>query len=204
MDNDVSTTALQPAHVDTLVRIHTEAFPNFFLSSLGPGFLRNFYLGYLTDETAVSVVAVRAGGEPVGGVVGTVQPAGFYSRLLRKRGFHFALAAAGASLRRPRTIPRLLRAMNYRGDSSGSGSGGALLASICIDPAYQGTGLGRRLLGEWEAAATRKGSHSAYLTTDAVGNDGVIRFYEKAGWVSVGSFVTDEGRKMNRYEKGLK
>lgn len=203
MSEPIHIVPLSEAHVARLAEIHLVAFPGFFLSSLGAGFLRTFYSGYIGDESAVSVVATGRDGVPIGAVVGTVQPAGFYSRLLRKKWLKFALSAARATLLRPRTIPRILRAVTYRGDSPAPDDAMALLASICVDPAYQGTGLGQRLLREWETTAKVKGSVSAYLTTDAVGNDGVNKFYRRAGWSVSQTYTTTEGRRMNRYEKGL-
>ncbi len=99
-----------------LARVHRRGFPGFFLADLGEPFLRQLYLGYAADPTAITAVA-RADGRPVGAVLGTSAPAGFYGRLLRRRGPAFALAGARAALRDPRVLPRLAAAVRYRGDA---------------------------------------------------------------------------------------
>lgn len=200
----IVTTTLSQAHVSRLAEIHQVAFPNFFLSSLGYGFLRTFYRGFMDDASAVTVVAVRSDGTPVGAVVGTTQPAGFYSRLLKRRGLSFLASATASMAKRPSIVPRILRAVFYRGDSPSRDGMMALLASICIDPELQGGGLGRLMLAEWEVEARRSGSSAAYLTTDAENNTGVNKFYAGAGWELSETYSTKEGRKMNRFEKVLK
>jgi len=45
--------------VRDLARLHSEAFPGFFLSTMGEPFLVQFYGGFLQDETAISVRGTR-------------------------------------------------------------------------------------------------------------------------------------------------
>lgn len=193
---------LEPSDVRQLARLHARAFPAFFLSTLGEPFLTQFYRGFLKDPTAVTVVARDEAGKVQGAVVGTVEPAGFFGRLLRRRLLGFAAASARAAVRRPTSVPRLLRAVSYRGDAP-SGDEGALLSSICVDPDRQSSGLGGRLLGAWEDRAAASGAQTAFLTTDAERNEAVNAFYRGRGWVLADSYRTPEGRSMNRYTKRL-
>ena len=197
-----SLSRLRPTDVPALAALHRRALPTFFLSCLGEGFLAQFYRGFVGDGTAVTVVAHDGDGRPVGAVVGTTEPAGFFRRLLRRRWLGFGIAALGAVARRPSTIPRLLRAVTYRGGAA-SPSDGALLSSVCVDPTIQGRGLGRELIEAWEAEAARMGAARAFLTTDAEDNDAVNAFYRSRGWSLEDRFVTREGRAMNRYTKRL-
>jgi|GEM_PF-130944 len=185
-----------------LARLHRRAFPEFFLSQLGEAFLVQFYRGYVDDPTAVVAVERDELGEPVGVAVGSTEPEGFFGRLLRRRLIGFGLAAAGAAIRRPAAIPRLLRAVRYRGDTP-SGSDGALLSSICVDPAARAGGVGGRLLQAWSDRARELGADAAYLLTDADGNEAVNRFYVRNGWTLLDTVTTPEGRVLNRYERRL-
>ncbi|MBO3663525.1 GNAT family N-acetyltransferase [Microbacterium stercoris] len=185
-----------------LARLHRRAFPDFFLSQLGESFLVQFYRGYVNDPTAVVAVERDHRGEPIGVVVGSTEPEGFFGRLLRRRLLGFGLAAAGAALRRPAAIPRLLRAIRYRGDTP-SGSDGALLSSICVDPEARAGGVGSRLLSAWAARARELGATSAYLLTDAHENEAVNSFYVRNGWVLRDTVTTPEGRVLNRYARQL-
>lgn len=152
-----------------LAKLHRRAFPGFFLSRLGEPFLRQLYLGFVDDETAVTVVERDARGVPRGVAVGTIDPVGFYSRLLRRRWAGFALASVLAVIRDPRTAPRLVAAVNYRGDAV-PGRAGALLSSICVDPALSGTGVGHALLAAWRQRASELGN----LQSDEVAGNGPV------------------------------
>ncbi|WP_420174345.1 GNAT family N-acetyltransferase [Luteococcus sp. OSA5] len=197
-----TTTALHAADIDDVVALHRRAFPDFFLSQLGPNFLAQFYKGFLTDPTSVTVVAHGEDGRVLGAVVGTTQPAGFFSRLLKRRLVGFAAASAQAAIQDPKRIPRLARGILYRGEA-GDRVEGALLSSICVDPDTQGSGVGRALIDAWCEAARLRGARHAFLTTDAKNNEATNGFYQSNGWELTKEFSTPEGRAMNRYEKDL-
>jgi glycosyltransferase involved in cell wall biosynthesis/GNAT superfamily N-acetyltransferase len=194
---------MQPSDVSGAAQLHLEAFPGFFLSALGPAFLREFYRAHLWDAACISQVAVDgATGKLVGVVVGTVEPHGFYSRLAKHRWHRFAIPAGLHCIRRPRSIRRVVRGLRYRGHAHGAG-GGALLSSICVSPTVQGQGVGARLIGAWSDAASLKGASAAYLTTDALKNDATIGFYLGQGWSDAAEFETPEGRRMKVFQKTL-
>lgn len=188
--------ALRPAHVDECVKLHLQAFPDFFLSQLGPRFLTEFYRAFLDDPDGLTGVAVHAG-HVRGVVVGTVRPDGFFSRLLKRRWPQFALASLALVLRRPATAPRLLRAVRYRGGVPLEVQG-ALLSSICVAPGSQGGGIGSSLIRHFERRVGEAGL-GAYLVTDQVDNDATNAFYVRHGWRLAGSYTTPEGRAMNCY-----
>lgn len=188
---------LSSAHIDECVLLHRLAFPDFFLSQLGPHFLAEFYRGFLSDREAVTGVSIDARGQVRGVVVGTLRPEGFFSRLLKRRGLTFALASLGLLVRRPSAAPRLLRALRYRGRVPLAVEG-ALLSSICVAPDAQGDGVGTSLLRHFEACVRASGS-LAYLVTDRLGNEATNAFYAKHGWRLAGSYDTPEGRAMNCY-----
>lgn len=194
-----STVRLQPLGIGDIAdcaHVHRQAFPGFFLSTLGDRFLKEFYRGFLEERGAIAIVARDLEtGAVVGSVVGHIEPAGFFRRLLSRRWWAFALASLHLLLRRPGAMVRLLRAVTYRGDVPIDVTG-ALLSSVSVAPAFQRTGLGRRLVLEWLAEAAHAGASGAYLTTDAVDNEQTLRFYRQLGWRVAGDFVTPQGRRM--------
>lgn len=190
--------AVRPTDAGALAALHRDAFPEFFLSSLGTAFLRQFYLGFASDPTAVSTVAVTEDGEIVGSIVGTLEPAGFFSRLMKSRLIQFGAISAWESVKRPRIIPRLFRAVSYRGDA-GPPVNGALLSSICVRKDQRGQGTGKAMMQQWALSAANSGAQQGYLATDADENDGVNRFYQSLGWDLDSTYSTPEGRRMNRY-----
>jgi ribosomal protein S18 acetylase RimI-like enzyme len=194
----VEISPLKAACLDEVVTLHLLAFPEFFLSSLGPRFLREFYASFLADPQGVGWVAYNEAGEVVGVVVGAVDPRGYFGRLFRRRWWAFSLASLGAVARRPACVPRLLGAMLYRGDRP-SGSVRALLSSVAVLPAAQGRGVGSALMRRWLDEVRRRGAAGCYLTTDASGNDAVNACYRSLGWTLEATFQTRQGRAMNRY-----
>jgi GNAT superfamily N-acetyltransferase len=185
-----------------LASIHRQAFPGFFLSSLGEPFLTQFYRGFAEDSSAITVMVRDEQGVPRGAAVGTTEPAGFYRRLLKQRWPGFFAASARAAIFNPAAVPRLLRAIWYRGEQPPHDNW-ALLSSVCLDPSLQGSGVGRELATKWLERAKTMGVTRAFLTTDADGNGNINRFYSAQGWSLADKYATREGRRMNRYTKSL-
>ncbi len=190
--------ALHSQYLDAAVELHLQAFPNFFLSRLGRGFVLELYRAYVARPKAVGLVAVDEAGDVHGVLLGTSEPEGFYRRLLFCRGWAFALASVPVLLRHPVIVGRLLRAVRYRGREKQQPLG-ALLSSIAVDPSDQRLGIGRMLVQDWLQRIRAAGCSRAYLTTDAGGNEAVNLFYQRLGWTLDKTYATPEGRRMNRY-----
>jgi colanic acid biosynthesis glycosyl transferase WcaI len=191
---------LRSADILNAVDLHQAAFPGFFLTFLGADFLKLLYHFYTTGAAEVAL-AGELGGRIVGTVIGTTQPLGFYSRLAKYHFVPFALACVRPLLQRPRIFPRLVRALIYRGDAPVFPASGALLASICIDPAFQGRGLGGKLIAAFESEMWKRRAEFVYLITDSEDNQATVTFYERLGWTIESEFLNAEGRALRRYWK---
>lgn len=195
---DVDVRPMEKHDVPVVVTTHLSAMPDFFLSSLGTGFLRTYYAALIDDPTAVAVVAAEADGVVVGFAVGSTNPSGFYRRLLARRWLTFALASVPGLVRNPRAASRIVRAIRYPGSQpQGDDLGG--LYSIGVQPGMQGRGIGRKLVGAFLEEARTRGCASVYLHADAEGNDGWNVLLCKMGWRLENSFSTPEGRRMHEY-----
>lgn len=180
--------------VGAVTAVHLAAFPGFFLSFLGPRFLRELYRALVADDEGIAFVAVE--GERVIGFVAGSGSGGFYRRAARRRWLRFAWASLGAFLRRPRIAPRLVRALVAPPKSS---SDGALLMSLAVDPQVQRSGAGKLLTRAFADRARERGAAAVVLTTDRVGNDAVNAFYRAQGFTVASEYLTPEGRAMNEY-----
>jgi ribosomal protein S18 acetylase RimI-like enzyme len=193
------TEKLSKAHLPEVVSVHQEAFPGFFLSALGARFLSEFYRSFVTDDLGSGFVAINdPSGQVLGFVVGPTNPIGYFGRLVRRRWWAFAFASAQAALLNPSCVPRLLRALSYRGEPP-VGKPRALLSSIAVSPRAQGCGVGAALVRAWVAEVRARDATGCYLTTDACDNDAVNGFYQSLGWKLEAVYSTPEGRRMNRY-----
>jgi GNAT superfamily N-acetyltransferase len=185
-----------------LARLHCEAFPGFFLTSLGERFLGQLYRGFAASPDAICLVACVEG-SIVGVVAGPVRPREFFRHLLRTRGAAFLLAAAPGLLRHPwRVGRRLLAAPFYRGEAPRRESA-ALVSTICVAPSGRGCGVAARMLERFCSEASTRGAQHVYLTTDRDENERVNAFYTQAGFELDEEIRRDGGRVMNRYIRDL-
>jgi ribosomal protein S18 acetylase RimI-like enzyme len=193
---------MRTCHLEAVVRVHRESFPGFFLTFLGPRFLRLLYREILATPGHAAVVAVDSGGEVTGFVAGVERPSGFYRRLVRRRWLSFAWAAMWAAARRPSIVPRLWRALGRPSDSQESESE-ALLMSLAVARRSAGRGVGRQLVEAFVAELRERNVATVDLTTDRDDNEGVNRFYRRLGFAVEREYVTPEGRAMLRYRRAV-
>lgn len=197
MNYDIVT--IKSIHIEQIVAVHIRAFPDFFLTFLGPKFLGEFYSSFLSDPMGVGFVARDIETNKVLGViVGPLVPEGYFKRLLKNRWWAFCLASISAVLKRPIVIKRLFRALFYRGEPP-TGAKRALLSSVAVSPEVQRQGVGQALARKWVQEVKRRGYNGCFLTTDAYNNDKINSFYQKLGWRIESTYTTPEGRVMNRY-----
>jgi ribosomal protein S18 acetylase RimI-like enzyme len=189
---------LAQIHIIQSVEIHLRSFPDFFLSFLGPTFLREFYSSFLYDAKGIGFVAQASNGRILGVAVGPLDPNGYFKRLLLRRWWAFCFASIGAIVRKPSSFTRLFRAIFYRGENP-FGNPRALLSSVAVAPEAQAMGIGKALVESWTAEVQRRGATGCYLTTDACNNTAVNDFYKSIGWRIATTFVTPEGRQMHCY-----
>jgi len=185
--------------VDSVARIHLSSFAGFFLSFMGPFFLREFYKSTLLDKTGIALVSTQADGIS-GFAVGTTEPVGFYRRTILNNWHHFLVASFIPILKKPQTILRLTRRLLVTAQSNYA-KNEALLLSIAVHPSKQGQGIGKQLIKCFSAEAEGRGITAISLTTDKLNNDMTNQFYVRSGFSCARSFITAEGRQMNEYRK---
>jgi len=195
---------LRPMHLydlPAIVQVHLNSFPNFFLTFLGPKFLKLLYHNIACAPEGIVLVA-EMDGKVIGFVAGVTRQTGFYRRLLQRQAWAFAWAAMGAVLRRPAIIPRLWRAFRRPGEAAESAAE-ACLMSIAVAPEFQGQGLGKQLVEAFCQALVARGELAVCLTTDRDNNEVTNHFYQRLNFKLARSFVTPEGRAMNEYVRNL-
>lgn len=190
--------------IEAIVNIHISAFQGFFLTLLGPRFLKSLYMAFLKREYGILRVAITAEGEVMGFAAGTVLPQSFFSQLRKEQWLSFFFKALPSLLKKPTiVVKKLYFALFYKGDEPASLSNVSLLSSIAVSPDMAGQSVGRLLITDFEAQVKRAGSRALYLTTDKVSNDKVVFFYERAGYQVECEFKQPSGREMLRLIKYL-
>lgn len=193
------------ADLDAVARVHLQAFPGFFLSRLGYGFLREMYRGFVTHVDGVFWIALDEQSKVIGFIAGTTAPHTFFADLRRMRMWYFLWHAIPALLRQPMLVlPKLYGALFYKGDKPKDLTGGVLLSSIGVLPNVVGKSVGQGLLQSFENDIWSKGRQFIYLTTDALNNDKVNKFYQRNGYQIESQFMQSGNRLMFRYIKNAK
>lgn len=186
----VTLRAVAERDIKDVVCLHEAAFPGFTMTRLGPRFLAAYYRTLVSYSQRVFIVAENAHGRAIGFVAGFANPAKFY-QILRSRRPTLAWAALPYFARDPRLIMEVRGGSQWALDQAGSGHGNACeLASIGVDPAHEGQGLGSELVRLFMTEAAAMGTQYVTLTTDAINNERVRRFYQRLGF--------KEGRTLDR------
>jgi ribosomal protein S18 acetylase RimI-like enzyme len=195
--DNVSLRIASESDLDLVVRIHETAFPKFFLTALGADVLRLYYRSVIEYRGSIFLVA-SVNGTTTGFVAGFTDPAGFY-RHLRSRRVELGLAIAARLLSRPQLLPRVL--LDYRRTGRRATSlvpRASELASLAVLPQNEGQGIGSALVKAFIRGCVAQGVHSIVLTTDAVANDRVNRFYLRSGF-RLSRTLESHSRLMNEY-----
>ena len=109
--------------IPRIAKLHIKAFPNFFLTQLGPRFLMTLYKGYLEDPDSGILVAEDSDHHLLGFLAYSFDYSRFYKGLMKSHLATFALCSAGAAIKHPSFIKRLLGAFK-KSDGVCQGSGG--------------------------------------------------------------------------------
>lgn len=187
---------IQRTDIAAFAEIHKAAFPRSLTTRLGDRFLLDYYSRVLDSPIGIAFLAERDG-EALGFAVGFVDPTTYYSAMRRKK-WEVARSMAKGLLRRPWLVRAVVTNFLWAGKTEHGGTETCELASISVLPKTSGSGLGQALLDVFVAGAARVGATRISLTTDAVNNGRVCRFYEKYGFVK-GGCIKGRTRPMVQY-----
>ena len=151
--------------------LHAVRIGDGFLSFLGPPFLTRLYRRIVRTPASFLLIA-DASGDVVGFVAGSTDVGGLYRSFLIRDGVAAGLAAAPRLVRGWRRVLETLR--HGSGVGAGSGRGTELLA-LAVDPAHEGRGVGKALVG--------------------ADNAGAIALYARAGFVAGEEFELHAGTR---------
>ena len=186
----------------SIVEIHIEAFPGFFLTTLGPSFLRLYYRSFIENKEGISICAVGSNLKIVGFCVGTTNASGFHRRLIAKNLPGFFLQFLIILVKHPGALLRLISNLEKQTVKQLNGIVSELL-SIGVSLSVKGTGVGNLLLKKFEDELKNRNATLVTLTTDYYNNDKVIGFYNNAGYQIFSDFIAFPNRRMYKMIKNL-
>ena len=188
--------------IETIVKVHESAFPEFFLTQLGTAFLKLYYKSVMNHRDGILLVC-RKEGETIGLCAGTVMSAGFNTRLIKANFLKFGWESIKILFTRPKGLIHLMKNMSKEDSSVGDDGNYAELLSIAVDPKVQRSGAGKAMLLELEKVIKEKRGKRLSLTTDYEDNDKAVSFYKSLGYEPWYDFVTYPNRRMYRLIKQL-
>ena len=192
--------------LEQIVNVHFFAFPEFFLTSLGRKFLKQYYKIYI-KYSHIAFVAEK-NGVIEGFVVGSNDSTVFYTDLKKEflcfilpmltNLFNFNLLS--------KIFKRVYSVLFKKKINNSLKSYDELneLTSIGVISNDQNRGVGSLLLAKYEQYCIEQKVKGITLTTDADKNEKVLRFYRKFGYSIDQSFVQDEKRAMYSLVKYFK
>lgn len=196
---------MQPRHmqsfdIDAVVALHKRAFPGFFLTRMGDGFLKAYYRSVMDYDGRIALVLREQGTDRLlGFAVGFRDPAAFYAAFASRKRSLFPLILL-AALRDPTLVLQIWRNTRRVETKVERGRDEVELSSIASD--VFGQGIGGILLSTFVAEAAHMKASRISLTTDADGNDAVRRFYEAHSFALDGT-ETRGGRTLCTYSRPL-
>lgn len=190
------------ADVDSIVKIHIDAFDGFFLATLGTLFLKFYYTCFINNAQTVTMIA-EEGGIILGFSASTKVCKNFNRRLIGGNFFVFCILSIKLLCSSPRSLIRLMKNLTKKGCDFEDNEEYAELYSIGINKNAQGRGIGKKLLSSLEQVMKEEGVQRLSLTTDFYNNESSVGFYHSMGYEILYEFVTYPNRKMYRLIKNL-
>jgi ribosomal protein S18 acetylase RimI-like enzyme len=202
MNNFLQLRQLVNNNVNEMVNIHSKAFEGFFLTSLGPNFLKTYYRSCIKNELTISVGVFDENNKLCGFAIGASNSSGYHKRILLSNFYRFANSLINVAVFRPRILIRLLLNLN-KSNKKEEQKNKSELFSIAVLPNFKGIGLGYKLLSHFESIVKDLGVNTILLTTDSENNQDVLNFYAKNGYSIYYDFITYPNRKMYKLIKNL-
>lgn len=201
--------------------LHHEVLDIEFLSRYGVAFLRTYYGAWLDAPEAIALAAVNDHGELLGVLLGATDPAVHVGGMMRRHGILLGARIASHAFAHPAVAKDLVvtRGIRYtRGvarvvaarfpgsnpSRSSDGATGPLVAEIThvlVQPARQGSGVGRALVEAATEEARAGGRDEMILVTPP--DLGARAFYERLGWRADGEVTSRSGEHFVRFRLPL-
>ena len=189
--------------VDSIVAIHNQAFPDFFLTTLGNRFLRLYYTCMCNCKDALTLCAIDEG-TLVGFSSTALKSEGFNTKLIKHNSVIFVMEAIKLLFTKPTALVRLVKNFTKKSSDMEDNGDYAELFSIGVSPLCQGKGVGSLLLSSNERMIREMGGVKRLsLTTDKNNNESAIAFYQRNGYKILYEFKTYPDREMYRFIKDL-
>lgn len=189
--------------IDRLIDLHLSSFNGFFMATLGAPFLKQYYKAALKSKRTICLFLTDNENNDLGFVIGRYETKGYLKHLIKINLLGFGLIAIRLLFARPNALQRLINNLSKKSVQIVDTQEYAEIGLIGVDPSYQNTGAGYKLLCEFENKLKSKNVKLLSLTTDKDDNDNVLKTYKRWGFSIMYEFITYPNRSMYRLIKEL-
>lgn len=187
--------------IETVVKVHNSAFKGFFLTDLGPDFLKQYYHSVANAPDGILIGAYH-NDKLIGFCAACTECAGFNTRLIKSNIINFGLIGLKLLFTRPKALIRLSKNLTKKGSVSDDGHYAEMM-SIAVDKEIQNSGAGKAMMDCLEKTLKQRNVVSLSLTTDKLNNENTLAFYEKRGFRQMYVFTAYPDRIMYRLIKDI-
>ena len=180
--------------------LHHKMFKNFFLTSLGTNFLTFFYSTIIESKNSIGII-IFSDQKLIGFAIGNTRNSDFYKNIVFDNFVGYAFQILGLIFTRPLSIFRIIRNLFFSAHHNMNNL--PCLLSICSYSKSSCSGIGKKLIYEYEAKLKSGNWTEYFLATDARNNDSVNEFYKKCGFNKVLVIKQSSKRQLNIYHKTL-
>ena len=188
-----------------LAKLHMQVMPDFFLASLGEGFLTTYYKVVLRHPETICLLAEDENKNILGFVLGREKAKGYLKRILKSSLFTFVIEGIKLLFIKPKSLIRLVRNLGkISKDSSISDTQNyAEIGLIGVSPELKGQGIGHKLFEGFIGILKERNVANLSLTTDMDDNEQTITSYKAWGFTVMYEFKTYPDRRMLRLIKEI-
>ena len=188
-----------------LAKLHMQVMPDFFLASLGEGFLNTYYKVVLRHPETICLLAEDENKNILGFVLGREKAKGYLKRILKSSLFTFVIEGIKLLFIKPKSLIRLVRNLDkISKDSSISDTQNyAEIGLIGVSPELKGQGIGHKLFEGFIGILKERNVANLSLTTDMDDNEQTITSYKAWGFTVMYEFKTYPDRRMLRLIKEI-
>ncbi len=188
--------------LEEVVRVHNSAFKGFFLTDLGPRFLKLYYRSVAKSDIGILLGAFDDSGVLTGFCAACQRSNGFNQKIVSDNIVDFGMIGLHLLITKPSALIRLIKNITKKGNNEDDGEYAELL-SIAVDKRIQHSGTGKAMLSRLEDILKAKNIQLLSLTTDGENNSSTLSFYRKQGFREYYKFIAYPERPMYRLIKNL-
>lgn len=186
---------------EAIVTVHNSAFKGFFLTELGPEFLKIYYQSVAKAPDGI-LIGAYLNEKLIGFCAACTECSGFNTRLIKRNINSFGLIGLKLLFTRPKALIRLSKNLTKKGSVADDGHYAELM-SIAVDKEIQNSGAGKAMMDSLEKTLKQCNVTKLSLTTDKLNNENTLAFYEKRGFRQMYSFTAYPNRIMYRLIKDI-